>query len=130
MTSILNFIADSLLERVQGPMSARLLLQPIVAAAFAIRSGLKDARLGNPPYFWGLFTNPGKRRDMLRDGWKSIGKVFLIACALDAVYQFAEQRFVYPIEVLAVAFVLAILPYLVLRGATTRIARWFKATQG
>jgi hypothetical protein len=33
------------------------------------------------------------------------------------------QRFVYPGETIIVAFVLAILPYLILRGLVTRLAR-------
>lgn len=60
---------------------------------------------------------------MLRDGWKSVGKVFLFALLLDAVYQIIVLHFVYPGEAIIVAFVLAILPYLILRGLVTRIAR-------
>jgi hypothetical protein len=60
---------------------------------------------------------------MAKDGWKSVGKVFILALVLDAVYQIIEQRFVYPGEMLIVAFVLAIVPYLILRGLVTRVAR-------
>ena len=45
------------------------------------------------------------------------------ALALDVVYQVIVQRFVYPGEAIIVAFALAILPYLILRGVVTRIAR-------
>jgi hypothetical protein len=60
---------------------------------------------------------------MIKDGWKSVGKVFILALVLDIVYQIIELRFVYPGEAIIVAFVLAILPYLVLRGLVTRLAR-------
>ena len=60
---------------------------------------------------------------MLRDGWKSVGKVFVLALVLDAVYQVMVLRFVYPGEALVVALLLAIVPYLVLRGLVTRLAR-------
>jgi hypothetical protein len=120
---ILMRIAENLVDRVSGPMHFRLLLQPVMAMIFAIVSGLKDARLGNPPYFWALFNNPQHRREMLKDGWKSVGKVFVLAMILDVVYQIMVLNFVYPGEVIIVAFVLAILPYLLLRGLVTRIAR-------
>jgi len=104
-------------------MKFRLVLQPCMAAFFAIRSGLADAKAGKPPYFWGLFSDPAQRDAMLKDGWKSIGRVFILALVLDAVYQIIELHFVYPGEMVIVAFVLAIVPYLILRGLTTRVAR-------
>ncbi len=116
-------IVENMTDRVSGPLQFRLLLQPVMAAIFAIRSGLLDARTGKPPYFWALASSPEHRADMLKDGWKSVGKVFVLALALDVVYQVIVQRFVYPGEAIIVAFALAILPYLILRGVVTRIAR-------
>lgn len=116
-------IVDDLADRVTGPMKFRLVLQPIMAAIFAIRSGLADARAGKPPYFWALVSDPGQRADMIKDGWKSVGKVFVLALVLDVVYQIIVQHFVYPGEAIIVAFVLAIVPYLILRGLVTRLAR-------
>lgn len=115
-------IADNLVARVSGPMKFRLVLQPTMAVIFAIRSGLKDARTGKSPYLWGLISDPAQRDDMLKDGWKSVGKVFILAIVLDVVYQIIEHRFVYPGEAIIVAFVLAIVPYLILRGLITRFA--------
>lgn len=123
MDDIWMRIVDNLSDRVTGPMKFRLVLQPVMASIFAIMSGLKDARAGNPPYFWALLTEPGHRAAMLRDGWKSVGKVFVLAIVLDVVYQIIVQRFVYPGEALITAFILAIVPYLILRGLVTRIAR-------
>ena len=123
MDDIWMRIVENMTDRVSGPLKFRLLVQPIMAAIFAIRSGLLDARTGKSPYFWALATDPAHRADMLRDGWKSIGKVFMIALVLDVVYQIIVLRFVYPGEAIVVALVLAILPYLILRGLVTRIAR-------
>jgi hypothetical protein len=123
MDDILMRFVENLNDRVSGPMKFRLLLQPAMAAFFAIRAGLNDARTGKPPYFWSLVTDPAHRVDMLKDGWKSVGKVFLIALLLDVIYQIMVLKFVYPGEAIYVAFVLAILPYLILRGLVTRIAR-------
>jgi hypothetical protein len=113
--------AGNMVDRVSGPMKFRLLLQPTVAAILAIRAGLKDARAGKPPYFWTLATDPTARAELLKDGWKSVGKVFVLALALDVVYQIVELRFVYPGEAVIVAILLAIVPYLILRGLVTRL---------
>ena len=60
---------------------------------------------------------------MLKDGWKSVGKVFVLALILDVVYQIVATRFVYPGEAIITAVLLAIVPYLLLRGLITRLAR-------
>jgi hypothetical protein len=123
MDNIWVRIGTQLLARVSGPMKFRLVLQPCMAAFFAIRSGLADARAGKPPYFWGLLSDAGQRDAMIKDGWKSVGRVFILALVLDAVYQMIVLHFVYPGEMIIVAFILAILPYLILRGLVTRLAR-------
>jgi hypothetical protein len=123
MDQIWMRVGSQLLARVSGPMKFRLVLQPVMAGIFAIRSGLADAKAGKPPYFWALLSNPGERTDMIKDGWKSVGKVFVLALILDIVYQIIVLRFVYPGEVVIVAFLLAIVPYLALRGLVTRMAR-------
>lgn len=114
---------ENLTDRVTGPMKFRLLLQPVMAVIFATISGLNDAKTGKAPYFWALISDPSHRKEMIRDGWKSVGKVFVLALALDVVYQIIVQRFVYPGEAIVVALVLAIVPYLIVRGLVTRIAR-------
>jgi len=116
-------IMHNLAERVTGPMHFRLLLQPGMATFFAIRDGLKDARECKPPYFWGLFTDKGEREAMVKNGWKSVGKVFILAIVLDVIYQLIEHRWtVYPGEAAVVAIILAIVPYLLIRGPVNRIA--------
>jgi hypothetical protein len=116
-------IAHNLVARVTGPMKFRLVLQPAMATFFAIRDGLTDARECKPPYFWGLFTGQGERELMLRNGWRSIGKVFILATILDVIYQLIEHRWtVYPGEAVLVAIILAIVPYLVIRGPVNRVA--------
>ena len=114
---------ENLTDRVSGPMKFRVLLQPIMASIFAIRAGLRDARTGKPPFLLALITDSAHRLDMLKDGWKDIGKVFILALALDVVYKIIELRFVYPGEAIIVALVLAIVPYLILRPLTNRLIR-------
>ena len=114
---------ENLTARIDGPMKFRLVLQPMVAAAYAIFSGLKDAKAGRTPFFWSIVSDPTHRAGMIRDGWKNVGKVFILALCLDVAYQIVVQRFVYPGEAIVVALVLAILPYLILRGLVNRLVR-------
>jgi hypothetical protein len=106
-----------------GPFKLRFILQPTMAAIFAIRAGLRDARERRPPYLWSIFNSPESRRDLLREGWKDVGKVFVIAIVLDVIYQIIMFHRVYPVQSLFLAFLLAIVPYLMLRGPVSRIAR-------
>jgi len=117
-----RFMSD-MVARVSGPMKFRLMLQPAMAAFFAIRSGLADARAGRPPYLWNLVSGHASRGALIESGWKSVGRVFMLAVVLDVVYQLYVLRFVYPFETIAVAFILAIVPYVLLRGLVTRLTR-------
>jgi hypothetical protein len=110
-------------DRVGGPMTLRIILQPTMAALFAVRDGLKDARTGRPPYFWKILTNPQRRGDLLREGWKSIARVFFLAVIMDVIYQLIVVRWVYPLETILVASLLAGVPYLLVRGPVNRIVR-------
>ncbi len=112
-----------LIGRDSGPLHVRLILQPVVATLIAIRAGWKDARDGQPVFFWTVVLDPAERRYLLQQGWKDVGKLFLVALVLDVVYQIIVLRWLYPVQVLIVATVLAIVPYLVVRGLTNRIAR-------
>jgi hypothetical protein len=120
-------VGSQLIARVSGPMKFRLVLQPCMAAFFAIRAGLADAKAGKPPWFWELVSNPPLRSDMVKEAWKRVGKVFILAVVLDVVYQLIVLHFVYPGEALIVAFILAIVPYVILRGPVVRVARMINA---
>jgi hypothetical protein len=118
-------VGEQLMARVSGPMHFRLVLQPGMAAVLAVIGGIRDAKTGKPPYFWTLISFPSRREEMrlLKDGWRGVGRVFILALILDAVYQAYELHFFYLGEAIIVAIVLAIVPYLALRGIVTRIAR-------
>jgi hypothetical protein len=100
-----------------------LIVQPTVAAFFAIQAGFKDAKPGRVPYGWAVVIDRINRREFLREGWKEVAKVFVVAIVIDCVYQIMEFRWVYFEEALIVAAVLVLLPYLLLRGPANRIAR-------
>lgn len=122
MNEELGFV-NGLLARSEGPMSARLLLQPAMAAFFAFRDGRRDVRDGRPPYLWSLFGRTAQRRELLKGGWQSIGKVFVVAVLLDLVFQRLVFHDFRPAGALITGLTLAIVPYLLLRGLVNRLSR-------
>src|SRR5262245_58452044 len=107
-------------------MTFRLIIQPLVAACFAVRAGWNDAQQGQIPYGWEIISNPVNRRELLRNGWKDIAKIFVAAIVIDLVYQILELRWFHPEEALIVAAILALVPYWVLRSLTNRVSRYLR----
>ena len=126
MEEIFTRAWDDLLARDSGPLHLRLILQPLVATVLAIRAGWADAWGGRPIFFWTLVREPAKARPMLGNLWTIVGKVFLVAVALDVVYQLLVLRWVYPLETLIVATVLALVPCLVVRAIGNRIVTFVR----
>jgi len=123
MNEMLQRVWDNLIGRTSGPMNFRLIIQPAVAIFIAIRAGLNDARDGRRAFFWAALSNSAYRSELLRQGWKDVGKVFILAIVLDSIYQLIVHRGVYVLELLITAIVLAIVPYIFVRGPVNRIAR-------
>ena len=119
----------NIFARVGGPMTFRVILQPTMATILAVIAGLKDARANRPPYFWTILTDPSQRVDLIRQGWKAIGRVFILAIVMDIIYQLIVEHWLYPFELLIVAILLAVLPYLFIRGPVNRLASWWYRRQ-
>lgn len=116
-------ISHNLVARLDGPLHLRFILQPLMSVAFAVRDGVRDARNHDPAYLWCLFTDSSRRRALLQSAWKSVGRIFLLALAIDVVYQIIALRKFYPGEALLTATLLGVVPYALLRGPINRIAR-------
>jgi hypothetical protein len=112
-------------ERPGGPMSFRFLLQPAMAVIAAIHDGVQDARTGRSPYFWTVLGNPSERVGRLREGPLATARLVLIGLGMDVLYQSRVLGTFYPGEALLMALLLAVLPYLLLRGPVSRVARRF-----
>jgi len=122
MGDLLNRFWDELIGRADGPLTLRLFLQPIMASIFAIKSGIRDGREGRPPFLETLVHEPENRRGLLREAWKDIGKIFVIAIVLDGIYQIIAIHAIRPLQLILVPCFLALVPYLILRGPVSRIA--------
>jgi len=122
MDDFWHLIADQLQDRVSGPMKFRIVLQPLMATFLAIRSGWADAKSGKDPYFWSFLFARGRRLDLVKSGWESVGRLFILAVVLDLTYQYLVQPSMHLRAALLVACILAILPYVALRGIVNRVA--------
>ena len=56
-----------------------------------------------------------QRASYLREGLKRVSRVIIFALVMDAIYQFLVLRWFYLGEALVTAFVLAVLPYELIR---------------
>jgi hypothetical protein len=124
MDAIWNRFIENLFGRLDGPLHFRFFMQPAMAIIFAVIDGIKDAKLGRPPYFWAMVKNPDQRKALLKIGWKRVAKIFILAVILDVIYQIKVYHWFYPGETLVVAIFLAIIPYFLVRGPVNRFARW------
>jgi hypothetical protein len=120
---ILTRFWEQLIAQPSGPLAFRLILQPLMATILAILDGLKDARVGRPLYTWTILTDPAQRAGYLREGLKRVSRVIVFALVMDAIYQFMVLRRFYPGEALVTVFVVAVFPYLLIRGPIARLAR-------
>ena len=130
MQEILEFLSHGwtdLLARPRGPYGLRFVLQPLMAALLALRDGIGDARTGRSPYFWMVLHDKGRRRERFAEALKATARIGALAILLDAAYQLRVLGTFFPDEALIVALLLALVPYLLLRGPVDRIARRWRA---
>jgi hypothetical protein len=113
---------DLMVGRIEGPMSFRLIVQPLMATLFGIHAGLGDAKADRTPYVKAVLSgSPVQRHRLERDAWKDIGKVFILAIVLDCVYQIKVFGWIYPVQAVVTAVVLAVIPYVIVRGLMARL---------
>ena len=127
MSNLFSTITTNFIARLDGPMHFRFFMQPLMAIALAFRDGSRDAREGRRPWAWKLVHVPEQRRYLLADGWRGIGRIFILAYVLDVIYQLIEWRTLRPFGALATAIILAVIPYVLLRGPINRLLRFSRA---
>jgi hypothetical protein len=117
-----------LIERPDGPMSFRFILQPLMAVIAATLDGRRDARRSRSPYFLTVLRNREERIGRLREGLNATARIILLGIMMDVIYQLIVLKTFYPVEALIIAVVLAFVPYVLLRGISARIARrwWYR----
>jgi hypothetical protein len=89
----------------------------------ALRDGISDARTGRAPLLRTILTDLEQRRGRLDEALIATARIILLGLAMDTAYQFIEFDTFHPAETVIIAVLLAFVPYVVLRGLVTRIAR-------
>jgi hypothetical protein len=124
MDDTLARMFHDLVGRLTGPMTFRLILQPVMASLLGWRNGAADARNGRPPYFWTMFTDAnGERNRLLNEGLHAVLRVIVLGIVMELVYQWIVFRWLYPIELVIVVLMLAFVPYMLVRGIANRVVR-------
>jgi hypothetical protein len=116
-------IWQNLFDRPGGPMLFRFFLQPTMAAIAAWRDGVADARSGRTAFLAGALADPTQRTVRLNEALVATARIILLGLVMDIIYQAIEFKSFHPAEAVIIALMLAFVPYVVLRGLFTRIAR-------
>ena len=117
---------EELPQRFTGPGRLRFILQPIFAIVLGIRGGIADAKVGNPPYLFGVFFDAGRRGELLRSGAAAIRNLLAFGIIMDVVFQLVIYHSVHPGAALLVGPILICFPYALSRATTIRLARWLE----
>jgi hypothetical protein len=129
MTETLTRIIADLAGRVDGPFAFRFVMQPAMAAIYAILDGLTDARERKPPYLRTILTCPDQRSELLREGGRRVARVMALGTVMDVLYQFIVFKTFHPLQLVVLVLGLAFVPYVLLRGPITRIARHWEGSK-
>ncbi|MDD1723482.1 MAG: hypothetical protein LUQ15_08555 [Methanothrix sp.] len=109
-------IAEGIIARLAGPMSLRLVIQPLMASL-----GIVDAKAGETLFIVGLITECEDRRAKLGSLFKSLSKAIIIAVVMEVIAQYLLFGQVHAIGVILYVFVFMIVPYSLVRAAANVI---------
>ena len=129
MQDLLKQTLEHILGRMSGPMWLRIIIQPSVSFIIGLRAGIRDARAGQPPFGWAVLSGHTQRRALLKQGWKDIARVFIASIVLDLIYQISVLRWIYPLQAMFVATVIASVPYVLARGPANRLVKLWHSRQ-
>jgi hypothetical protein len=122
MDDFLSRTCEQLVDRSSGLFHFRLWIQPAVATILGVRAGIRDAVTHEPAYICAILSHRLGRRIRILSGWRDISRVAVVALVLDCLYQLVIFHWVYPLQAVIVAFALAIVPYVLVRGPVARVA--------
>jgi hypothetical protein len=117
-----DFLED-IPRRLVGPGRFRFLLKPLVASLLGLRSGRENARVGRPPFLFGVLFRAEARTRLLAPAFGSIINWLLMGILMDSLFQWVLLGTSYPGAALGVGPVLITVPYAVARALAHRGAR-------
>ena len=106
----------------QGLAVCRFIFQPSVAIFIGLRDGIKDSRVGCPPFLLALVYHP-RRTHLLRSALASVRDLVAVAIILDVISQLIIFKNVHGGAALLLGRTLIALPYSIARALGNRIAQ-------
>jgi hypothetical protein len=119
----LDRLWKDILARPGGPMTFRFILQPGMAAIAAFRDGVEDARVGRAPDILSMLRGFEPRGARLWESVVATARILVLGVVMDSIYQGLVLKTFYPAQAAVIAVLLALVPYLLLRGPFERVAR-------
>jgi hypothetical protein len=110
-------------EMVTGPGHLRFFIQPAIAILLGARDGLKDHKLGLPPYLFSIVHQSTSRGRRLAEGARSIGVPLIFAVAAAYLFQHLILGRIVLLAGFLYALVFVALPYVLSRSLSNRAAR-------
>lgn len=110
----------NLIDRPDGPMRFRFILQPLMSAMAAVRDGRADIMAGRSPFFATILGKPEESAARLREALNATARIVLLGIGIDVLYQTFVLKTFYPAEAAVIAVVLTFLPYVVIQGLVSR----------
>ena len=124
-----QFWAD-LIARFHGVGRMRFLFQPVTAIILGAGSGIRDARLGRPPFFSSLLTHGAQARQTTwRSALAATRDLVALAILLDLISQYVLFPDIHPAASLILGPVLIAVPYAVARALADWLTPRPKAQQ-
>jgi len=114
---------EDMLARLSGAGRLRFIFQPLVAISIGLRDGIKDSRVGCPPFLLALVYHPKRRTHLLRSALASVRDLVAVAIILDVISQFLIFEKVHAGAALVLGPALIAVPYSIARALGNRIAR-------
>lgn len=112
------FIQD-IPKRLGGPGRLRFIFQPLISIVLGIRSGIKDAKDGRPPFLWGVLFRRHMRGELLKSSFTTLLNMLLMGVVLDSICQWLIIGNSYFGAALVIGPMLIIAPYTLSRSLVT-----------
>jgi hypothetical protein len=103
-----------------GKFQIRLVLQPLIAVILGLRLGVRDAKVGRPPFFQALGHGAGGRGALLREAVRDALMPLIVAVLVDSILQQIINHRIRPIAAVIVGGILVFLPFLIVRALANR----------
>jgi hypothetical protein len=113
---------SDIFDRIGGPMTFRIFLQPIMGLIAAVPDGINDAKHGHSAFFWTGRGDPAVKHGRLNQGLISTARIMLLGLSIDAIYQYRELDQFYPVEAVLFALIFCVIPYFIWRWIIEHIA--------